>query len=117
MQNKKNVPHSISLERAIVLTTNLRATRPTDVAICETIPKDSVRKLLSAEGAEHLRIYSGRKENGEITSVLVAADAEGRDILPEPNDIAKVWDDGEPLILDDTIRCPENCPPPSPLNP
>lgn len=117
MQNKKNVPHSISLEKAVELTTRFRETRPNDVAICETLEKDSVRKMLSAPGAEKLRIYHGRRENGEITAVLVAADSNGNDILPAGNDRKDIWEDENALILDDTIRCPELCPPPSPLNP
>lgn len=117
MQNKKNVPHSISLEQAVELTTLFRETRPVDVAICETLEKDSVRKMLSTPGAEKLRIYHGRRENGEITSVLVAADANGNDILPMANDAGDTWEDEHALILDDTFRCPELCPPPSPLNP
>jgi len=117
MQNKTNVPHSISLEEAIELTTRFRETKPEDVAISETLDKESVTMMLTVEGAEKLRIYHGRRENGEITSVLVAADANGNDILPSANDSNEVWEDDEALILDDTFRCPELCPPPSPLNP
>lgn len=117
MQNKTNVSHSISLEEAVTLTTRFRESRPQDVAICETLDKESVRKMLTVDGAEKLRIYHGRRENGEITAVLVAADVNGNDILPSASDSKQVWDDDEALILDDTIRCPELCPPPSPLNP
>jgi hypothetical protein len=116
MQNKSNVSHSISLEEAIELTTRFRETRPNDVAICETLDKESVRKMLSTNGAEKLRVYHGRRENGEVTSVMVAADINGNDILPPAGDSNNLWEDDEALILDDTIRCPELCPPPSPLN-
>jgi hypothetical protein len=47
----------------------------------------------------------------KVHAILVAANADGEDLLPEPNaDIVN------PLILEDGYRCPPDCPPPSVLN-
>ena len=118
MQNSP-IQHSISLALAIDLTMRYRANVPEDMPICETFEKDSVRKMLQAEGAEKLRIYYGRKENGEICAVLVAADEAGNDLLPEENNFNQQTDDeeGDAYILEDSYRCPYACPPESPLNP
>jgi hypothetical protein len=111
------IPHSISLEEAIQLTTRFQSDRPADMAICETFEKASVLKMLQVEGAEKFRIYYGKKENGEICAVLVAADAEGNDILPDATSSSKTTDEeDEALILDESFRCPYACPPESPLN-
>lgn len=107
--------HSISLGQAVALTTRYRENRPDNFPICETFDKESVLKMLSQEGAVKMRIYLGEKENGEIVTVLCAADADGIDILP-PSDTASRDSEDDALILDDAIRCPELCPPPSPLN-
>jgi hypothetical protein len=108
--------HAISLEQAIDLTANFRANPATDVATCETFEKASVTRLLSVPGAHSLRIYSGRKENGQICAVMCAADEQGNDLLPEANRSIEE-DENCYLILEDSSRCPELCPPPSPLNP
>lgn len=114
MQNEQ-IPHSISLSEAIALTTRYRQDIPADMPLCETFDKDSVRKMLQAEGAVSMRIYYGRKESGEICAVLVAADQDGHDILPNEHLVHLDDDEGE-YILEDSFRCPEACPPESPLN-
>ena len=113
MQN--TIAHSISLTAAIALTTSFRKNRTPNLAICETFDKTAILALLASVNAASLRIYLGEKEDGKICSVLVAADAKGNDILPvtSANSLVGV-DDG--LILEDAIRCPELCPPASPLN-
>ncbi|MEO8174810.1 MAG: hypothetical protein ABI581_17060 [Sediminibacterium sp.] len=116
MQNTP-IQHSISLPEAIQLTTRFQSNRPEDMPICETFEKESVLKMLNVQGAEKFRIYYGKKENGEICAVLVAADADGKDILPDETSNSKTTDEeGEALILDDSFRCPYTCPPESPLN-
>jgi hypothetical protein len=117
MQNNQ-IPHSISLEEAIQLTSNFQATRPENMPICETFEKESVLKLLNEPGAEKFRIYYGKKENGKVCAVLVAADADDKDILPNEAVSASqsVDDEDEALILEDSYQCPYACPPESPLN-
>ncbi|NCI51326.1 hypothetical protein GWC95_15465 [Sediminibacterium roseum] len=111
------IQHSISLEEAIELTSRFQANRPADMPICETFEKDSVRKMLQAHGADKLRIYYGEKEDGSVCAVLVAADAEGNDMLPGVNRNNKnEEDDPDEYILENSYKCPPACPPESPLN-
>lgn len=109
--------HAISLETGVELTGKFRANPAPDVATCETFDKSSITRLLAVPGAHSLRIYSGRKENGQICAVMCAADEQGNDLLPEANKAAEIEDENCYIILEDGSRCPELCPPPSPLNP
>lgn len=113
------IPHSISLNEAIDLTSRFRANRPSFMPICETFDRTSVLSMLNVSGADKLRVYMGEKSNGNVCTVLVAANAEGADILPSnenalPSAIREEEDDA--VILEDAVRCPELCPPYSPLN-
>lgn len=116
MQNNI-IQHSISLDEAIQLTSSFQSSRPADMPVCETFEKSSVLALLQVAGAEKFRIYYGKKVNGEICAVLVAADADGRDILPAQNEVNNQInaDEGDALILEDSFKCPYACPPESPL--
>lgn len=114
MQNTP-IPHSISLDEAIQLTTRFQADRPSDMSICETFEKESILKLLHEPGAEKFRIYYGKKEDGQVTAILVAADAEGYDILPGVQVGGRQSDDDEAYLLDNSFKCPNVCPPESPL--
>lgn len=105
--------HTISLEEAIALTTRFRAHRPNALPISETFSKSAVICLLEQKGADRLRIYLGEKEDGRICTVLVAANEWDQDILALSTDTASIE---QALILQDAIRCPELCPPPSALN-
>lgn len=117
MQNN-SIQHSISLEVAIQLTGRFQSDRPENMPVCETFEKQSVLNMLNVEGAAKIRIYYGQKENGEICAILVAADEEGKDILPEQNKSDnQANEDEEAYILEDSYRCPYLCPPESPLNP
>ena len=107
-------PHAISLSEAIDLTTRFRANRTPNLALSETFDKNSVLAMLSVPDSTQLRIYLGEKATGEICSVLVAADAAGNDLLPPISSSLDAV--GDVLILEDAIRCPQLCPPASPLN-
>jgi hypothetical protein len=52
------------------------------------------------------------KEDNEVDAILVAVNASGEDILPGMN----VTGTDEPVILEDSLRCPDDCPPDSSLN-
>jgi hypothetical protein len=107
--------HEISLQTAIDMTTLYRANRPSNFPICETFDLGAVNKLLATEGCTSLRIYYGMKEDNNVDAILIAVNANGEDILPSS---ASAWlSDTDPIILEDGIRCPEACPPESPLNP
>lgn len=106
--------HEISLQDAIDMTTLYRANQPSGMPICETFDVNAIRKLLSVPGCSYLRIYYGMKEDNSIHAILVAADENNADILPPQNSLET--NDNNPIIVDEGIRCPPACPPPSSLN-
>jgi hypothetical protein len=106
--------HEISLQTAIDMTTLYRSNRPAQSPVCETFEKAAVAKLLATEGCASLRIYYGMKENKNVDAILVAVNAIGEDILPLATNVVAATD--EPVILEDGLRCPDDCPPKSPLN-
>lgn len=79
--------------------------------ICETFDADQVRQLLD-NGATEIRIYMGMNAGNEMIAVLVGADSNGVDILPESND-----DIEEGYLIENGKRCPTDCPPASELYP
>jgi hypothetical protein len=107
--------HQISLAEAIELTTRYRKNPLPELPLCETFDQSSVSALLAQNGCHSFRIYLGRKADDSVCSVLVAADAEGKDILPSLQ-LAVSTDGDEGIILEDAFRCPPACPPESPLN-
>jgi hypothetical protein len=106
--------HQITLAQAIELTSNFRTNPGEDMPYAETFSAGSVKALLEQEGCHSFRIYLGRKTDDRICSILVAADENGQDILPQNNPALLTDDEG--IILEDAFQCPPVCPPPSPLN-
>lgn len=107
--------HEITLEMAIDMTTLYRNNMPADYPICETFDATAIERLLATPGAVSLRIYYGLKEAGTMHAILVAVDSNGNDLLPQqPSSFAQNQQD--PVILEDSFRCPPTCPPDSPLN-
>ena len=64
---------------------------------------EKIKQLLDEKDAVGIRIYYGVDENGNDALMLVAARADGSNILPDPNG-------GGPVILDDSALCPPYCP-------
>ena len=106
--------HEISLQTAIDMTSRYRGKRPSNFPICETFEKDVIQKLLNTTGCASFRIYYGMKADEQVDAILVAVDAEGNDILPPLANAATGTTD--PVIIEDGYRCPDDCPPSSPLN-
>jgi hypothetical protein len=106
--------HEISLQTAIDMTSRYRGKRPINFPICETFEKAAIQKLLDTTGCASFRIYYGMKADDRVDAILVAADAEGKDILP--NLAADAGGTDDPVILEDGYRCPDLCPPGSPIN-
>lgn len=98
----------ITLQEAVSLTTSFQASKGAGFPICETFDLDNISTLLSAAGCVSLRIYLGQQSDGTVVIVLVAADADGNDILPSAERT-------DPVILEDGYRCPQFCPTISPL--
>lgn len=111
MTQKKD--HRISLEQAIDMTTRFRANKPAGVANSETFDKAAVLQLLNTKNCESLTIYYGMREDQNVHAILVAADANGKSILPtiggNLNQNESEEDEDEVLILDDAWRCPPIC--------
>jgi hypothetical protein len=115
VMSQNTITHSISLQAAMDMTNFYRSTRLSDFPICETFEKASVLALLSNSNCAYLRIYYGRKATGEVDAILVAVNRDQEDILPAEKDDTLPGTE-ENLILEDGFRCPQFCPPPSPLN-
>ena len=107
-----NTNHEISLQTAIDMTARYKANRPANFPICETFGVDAIKKLTSVSGCASLRIYYGMKEDKVVDAILVAVNQEGEDLLPN---LAFTRTD-DPVILEDSFRCPDDCPPSSSLN-
>jgi len=84
------------------------------LALCETFDRETIDAILAQPGCASLHIYYGMDKELKVHAILVGADSEGQDILGIKKE-GKEGDDGG-LIAERAIRCPEECPPPSPLN-
>jgi len=112
----------ISLEKAIEMTTRYRENRNAvtnpiykgqDILpLSDRLNADVFRTLLSKPGCTYIRIYYGMDENLQVRPIIVAVNEKKEDILPSNATLDDESDD----IGDDSLRCPPQCPPPSPLN-
>lgn len=103
-QHKEEVMnHSILLEDAVAMTASYRLSIPAGMPVSETFELASINALLSQPGCTALRIYYGKKVDGNIHAILVGVDANGEDITGG-------------VLLEEGYRCPPYCPPPSVLN-
>lgn len=104
--------HEISLQTAVDMTSRYRANKPLNFPICETFGIDAIQRLLSTPGCASLRIYYGMKADMKVDAVLVAVNEAGEDILPN----LALSSTTDAVILEDSLRCPDDCPPASSLN-
>jgi hypothetical protein len=125
--------HRITLDKAKQLTKKYRdnkkkilkdeyGNKPT-LPICETYERAAFEELLAVRGCVGIRAYFSMNEGLDVNLIFVAVNDKNEDILPEEQILpegdttmlAKADDDDVPVIGGGT-RCPEYCPPPSPLN-
>lgn len=114
--------HFISLNQAIDMTTLYRADKEVILATdyqnqnilpnSETFNRNAFDTLLAKEGCAGLRIYYGMDENLKLHAIIVAVNAANEDILPALASVIVNEED----IVEEGQRCPDLCPPPSPLN-
>lgn len=106
------------MQQAIDMTSLYRQNRPANFPVCETFNKSAVLELLNNPEAVFLRLYYGMSGDYAVHAILVAADADGEDMLPAAggNDVLASESQEENVILEDGFRCPQYCPPASPLN-
>jgi hypothetical protein len=113
----------ISLQQAIEMTTRYRQNKASVIdpvysgndvlAICDTLNKAAIEALLAKPGCTAIRLYYGMNAELQLRPILVAVNKSNEDILPEGGvNAATVGQD----IVDDALRCPTYCPPPSALN-
>jgi hypothetical protein len=112
----------ISLKQAVDMTTLYRQQKEKILASgldknilarCETFDRDIFDALLSKPGCSAIRIYYGMDSTLKVHAVVVAVDGSDKDILPDTATLNDVGTD----IGEESRRCPDDCPPPSELNP
>ncbi len=114
--------HFISLSDAIAMTERFRDNRDSVLdleyrgqnilALSETFDRAAFDTLLDKTGCASLRIYYGMSVDLKIHAIVVAVNEDNEDILPSTSSITNDDED----IVDNANRCPELCPPSSPLN-
>jgi hypothetical protein len=117
--------HFIPLSQAVEMTKRYRDNRnrilkaeyegQNILAICETFNRQGFETLLAKEGCVGIRVYYGMDPELKVHAVIVAINEAGEDILPQSGTL-ETSGNGDDDILDDALRCPTFCPPPSPLN-
>lgn len=111
----------ITLAKAIELTTQYRTDKDTILEpkyrgseimpVCETFNRSVIEDLLS-QGCVQIRVYFGMSADLKIRLIIVGVNSQGEDMLPSEGPGL----DTDYYIVEDAIRCPTTCPPPSPLN-
>ncbi|RYF91429.1 MAG: hypothetical protein EOO03_01380 [Chitinophagaceae bacterium] len=117
--------HFISLTAAAGMTKAYRTSLPRllqpdfqqagALALSETFDRRAIDALLAQPGCAGIRIYYGLDEHLKIHAVLVGVDATNADILASATG-RTVADADDEIIVEMAQRCPDECPPPSPLN-
>ena len=116
----------ITLDQAKQLTTKFRGSKDTILEptfkgkgvlpVCETFGRAAFDAVLAKKGCVGLRIYFAMDETNLVKLVIVGVNANNEDMLPPTDAGGKVIGGDGDEIIEDGIRCPEICPPPSPLN-
>ena len=85
------------------------------LAICETFGRQAFDTLLTEDDCVGLRIYYGMSDDLQVHAIVVGVNSKNEDILPAGGIAVPMTT--TPVIIEDSLRCPDNCPPASPLNP
>ncbi len=113
--------HFITLQAAKDMTTAFRAAKETVVKdeyrgrnilpVCETYARSAFDALLSHPDCTGIRLYSSMDASLMLHTIAVGVNIRNEDILP-----SAVSGRLENDIVENSMRCPEECPPASPLN-
>jgi hypothetical protein len=123
--------HSISLDRAKLLTANYRKNKkkilrdeyhnkPT-LPLCETFDRDAFDELLARPDCVAVRFYYGMDDDMNVHLVFVGVDENNADIVPQQTTsemtlMAAGTIEDYPQVYDTSTKCPPVCPPDSVLN-
>jgi hypothetical protein len=115
----------ISLQQAVAMTTLYRQEKENILAVpfkgqnilarSETFDREVFDTLLAKTGCVALRIYYGMDADLKVHAIIVAVNDKNEDMLPTTG--ASMTEDGDDDIAEQGKRCPDDCPPPSDLNP
>ena len=91
------------------------------LSICETFSKEAFDAYFTNDQCKGIRIYYGMDGDMLVHAIIVGVDDQNRDMLPKDNGsmlraTAEGDGDDDPPLLEESERCPEECPPPSDLN-
>ncbi len=128
-----NTDHQINLEQAIEMTTLYRQQKEGILAppyqqsgilaLSEAFNREAFDALLAQEGCKGIRIYYGMDPTLRVHAILCGVNAAGNDMVGTGSEASDVntnltggGDDGG-LLFEESVRCPDMCPDPSPLNP
>lgn len=117
--------HLVPLSEAIAMTSLYRTQREAILKpefqgravlpLSESFDRSVFDSLLSQAGCVGIRIYYGMDEKDLVHAIVVGYDAAGKDLLPSQNKTDAVAGE-EDVVAENSNRCPDLCPPPSPLN-
>ena len=107
----------ISLQTATTMTTNYRSGKENILKtsfqnqgilpICETFGRAAFDTILSDSNCQKVRVYLCLGTGNKVRVLVVGVNSNDEDILPSGT---------EDKIIEDGVRCPDVCPPPSALN-
>ena len=80
----------------------------------ETFDRSAFDALLAEDDCVAVRIYYGMSDILQVHAIAVGVNSKNEDILPAAGRSVTSTD---PVIIEDGIRCPDECPTPSALNP
>lgn len=103
--------HRIPLSTAVAMTRRYRASVTPGSFRAGLFPSKVFEDLLAQKGCAAIRIYLGCHEDNALNLVMVAVDAEGRDIVPIGDGL---YEEGE--VIQDGVCCPPFCDKGSPLD-
>ncbi len=84
------------------------------LVISETFDRSAFDALLNEDDCSAVRVYYGMSGDIKIHAIAVGVNSKNEDILPSGNVRAL---SPPPVIIEDGLRCPDECPPKSPLHP
>jgi hypothetical protein len=130
-QSLTNTNHFISLAQAVKMTTTYREQlneilKPeyqdkNILARSETFDRAPFDTVLAQPGCAGLRIYYGMDSELKVHAIVVGVNESNEDMLNPISALSEKatapTEEPQDPIIEQGMRCPEECPEPSPLNP